>query len=167
MSAAGATRANVCVLLLCLPVRYTHTRAKMEQNFPYRQTITCRTGSTGLCWARAVVLKLIWSGGLMEKKKNSTHRRGDKRKGQCCLSPLTSNKPHVCFSLGGYELSIQKRSRRRGRTKQKTEWESGGKQAFPRITPTLPGPAQFATTKQPPCSHRGTCGQPPSSPWEK
>lgn len=57
----------------------------------------------------------------MEKKKTSTHRRGDKRKGQCCLSPLTSNKPHVCSSLEGYELSIQKRRRRRGRMEQKTK----------------------------------------------
>lgn len=50
---------------------------------------------------------------------------------------------------------------------EETKWESGGKRAFPRITPALPGPAQFTTTKQPPCSHRGTSGQPLSSPWEK
>lgn len=96
---------------------------------------------------------------------NETHRLGDKRKGQCCLSLLTSNKHHTFSSLGRSEISIQRK--RRARMERQTEWESGRKQAFPRITPALPGPAQFITTKQPPCSHRGTSGQPLSRLWEQ
>lgn len=90
---------------------------------------------------------------------------GDKRKGQCCLSFLTSNKHHTFSSRGRSQISIQRK--RTGRNEWKTEWESGRKQAFPRITQALPGPAQFTTTKQPPCSHRGTSGQPLGSPWEQ
>lgn len=97
--------------------------------------------------------------------EHETYRLGDERKGQGCLSLLTSNKHHTFSSLGRSEISIQRK--RRGRKERQTEWESGGKQAFPRITPALPGPAQFTTTKQPPCSHRGTSGQPLSSPWEQ
>lgn len=101
--------------------------------------------------------------------KAPTHKRNpyarDKRKGQRCLSRLTSNKHHTFSSQGRPEVSIQRK--RRGRNEWRTEWESGRKQAFPRITPTLPGPAQFTTTKQPPCSHRGTSGQPLNSPWDQ
>lgn len=59
MSAARATCENVCVGTTCLPESYTHTTAPTKHNFPYKQTITCRTSFTGLCGAKAVVLKLI------------------------------------------------------------------------------------------------------------
>lgn len=95
--------------------------------------------------------------------KHETHWLRDKRKGQRCLSLLISNKQHTFSFPGRLRISIQGKHEE----ERQTEQESRGKQAFPRITSALPGPAQFTTTKQAPRSHRGTSGQALSSLWKQ
>lgn len=152
---------------MCEHLQIDFTR-RLHLNFSAseRRRTPCSTSSTSLCWAKAIVLKLIWSGGLIQNRHlhtHETHRQKDKRKGRHCLSLLISNKRHTFSTEGDQRYQYRGRMRKL----QQTEQESGRKQAFPRITSALLGPAQFATTKQPPRSHRGTSGQPLSSLWEQ
>lgn len=100
--------------------------------------------------------------------KHDTHWLRDKKE-RAVLSffLLTSNEHGTFSSPGRCEISIQREGLEREGKERPNEKESAGKQAFPRITATLRGTAQFTTTKQPPCSRGGTSGQPLSRPWEQ
>lgn len=138
----------------------------VKHNLPERQRTTCRTSFTSLCWANTILLKLIWSGGLIETRHLHTNEWiGYEIRGKGSAVFLF----WLAINSTPFLLKGDQRYQYRGRTRKErqTEQESRGKQAFPRITSALPGPAQFTTTKQPPRSHRGTSGQPLSSLWEQ
>lgn len=65
---------RVCECVCSDSTRQETAQVQRQQwnNFPVRQTITWRTGSTSLCWAKGIVSKLIWSGGLIEKTHTHT-----------------------------------------------------------------------------------------------